>query len=742
MRKIFAVLMMFTACLALSIGPAFAQEAPQIYEDNETYEAPLSQETPREIYEGEDVPYGETPQNNETPQDNLTYDETSSQEMPQDNETFSQETLSQEAPQIYGDNETYGASDDVIWLEEVEVSERKETTEYITQEQMELKGTSNLWEIMGSLPGITLTGGTQRNESNFILRGFNAARVPVYIDGVPQAVPYRGEADHGRILTYDVESIEVQKGYSSMMMGSNNLGGLVNLTIAKPKKEVELTIKYSSGFDSIFSHQEHLSVLSAGTRQEYFYAKATVAQLDQSHFRLSNSFTPQNEYQTSVRRNDSRVDDLKMTFIAGITPVPELDTYLTYVMQRADKQAPGDVAAFEPRIWDWPKWDRDTVSLNAAYTADSYYAKFLGYYDSYRNRLYTERPHSIPSDYDDYAAGFKLEGGYDFNKSNRLGMSALWKTDVHRGYDNVTDYYAKESAIEEFTYSFGAEYTLLPVNSIPLTVVFGLGYDVLEPQTYWTVYKGKHGLGAGDTLDALTYQVGLFYDLTKEHEFHITFARKAHFPTMTERFSTRFDTVIPNPDLKPEYALHYEAGYRGVIPGKARFTAAAYFSDFVDKIFQESVRDVATGQTVSHSLNKDKWIYYGLEFSMEYFINDYISYGLAASYNRSESRYEDVREANHPDYTGNMFASFMPFENISIVPQAEYTSYRYVSADYASRERMDEYLLLHCKARWEKILNHFYIELAVHNITDEDYEIRRYFPMPGRVYTLTVGGML
>jgi iron complex outermembrane receptor protein len=634
------------------------------------------------------------------------------------------------------------SSVNTIYLEEIEVLEKKETTEYITQEQIELKDASNLWEIMGSLPGVTLTGGTQRNESNFILRGFNASRVPVYIDGVPQAVPYRGDADHGRILTYDLESIEVQKGYSSMMMGANNLGGLVNLTTAKPEEKLELKIKYSAGFDSTFKHQENLSVFSAGTRQDYFYAKATVVKLAQSHFRLSGDFTPQNDYQTGKQRNDSRVDDLKMTFIMGLTPTPEIDAALTYVRQRADKQAPGDVAAFEPRIWDWPEWNRDTVSLNAVYTADGYYAKFLGYYDSYANRLYTERPHGIPSDYDDYAVGFKAEGGYDFNKNNNLSLSALWKTDVHRGFDNVTNTLAKEAEVEEFTYSLGAEYTLLPLNDYPLTAVFGLGYDVLAPRTYWTVYKGKHTLGSGDTLEALTYQVGLFYDLARDHEFHVTFARKAHFPNMSERFSTRFDTVIPNPDLKPEYAYHYEAGYRGFIPGKASFTAALYFSDFRDKIFQENVRDTATGQIVSHSLNKDKWIYYGMEFSMEHFISDYLSYGGALSYNKSESRYEDVREANYPEFTGNIFVVVTPFENISVVPRAEYASSRYVSSNYGNNERLDEYLLLNCKARWEGILNYFYIEVAVNNITDENYEIRQYFPMPGRVYTLSVGGVL
>ena len=34
----------------------------------------------------------------------------------------------------------------------------------------------------------------------------------------------------------------------------------------------------------------------------------------------------------------------------------------------------------------------------------------------------------------------------------------------------------------------------------------------------------------------------------------------------------------------------------------------------------------------------------------------------------------------------------------------------------------------------------FFIEAAVNNIMDEYYEIREYYPMPGRVFTLSIGG--
>ncbi len=629
------------------------------------------------------------------------------------------------------DNEAY-------YLEDIEVIAKPDTTEYITQEQISLTGADNLWEIMGTVPGVTLTGGTQRNESNFRLRGYDASRVTVYINGVPQAVPYRGDADHGRILTYDLESIEVQKGYSSMLMGANNLGGAVNLRLAKPKKPFEANFGYTVEYDSTLKEQKDVYVGSVGTKQDLFYIKATAASMDQSHFRLSDNFTPRNDYQTGNERNDSEVDDSKITVVAGVTPVPELDASIVYMRQRASKEAPGDVAAVEPTIWDWPKWDRDSVSFNADYTADGYCVKVLAYYDKYDNRLYTERPHGIPSDYDDYAGGLKIQGGYDINTENNLQMSVMWKTENHKSYEDVTDSYEKSVDIEENTWSIGSEYTVKPMDAF--TVVLGAGYDMLVPQYYWTASLGKKDVSDYE-LSAFVYQLGLFYDVSDDHEMHLTFARKAHFPTMSERFSTYFDTVIPNPELTPEYANHYEVGYKGYVWNRLHIVSALYFSDITDKILKESVRDDSTGQTVKHSLNMDAWVYYGFEFSAEYFWNEKLSAGMAFSYNKSRSNYDDVRDTYYPDTTGNAYVVYHPTEHIRIVPRAEYTSERYTTTDPDDPSYLDDYTLLHCSVKIDEIFGHFYIEAAVNNIMDQYYEIREYYPMPGRVYSLSIGGV-
>jgi iron complex outermembrane receptor protein len=630
----------------------------------------------------------------------------------------------------------------VFELEAIDVTEKteqKKTTEVITKEDIEIKGTSNLWQIMGTLPGVVLTGGGERNESNFRLRGFDAARVPIYVDGVSQAIPYRGDADHGRILTYDLESIEVQKGYSSMLMGADNLGGIVNLTVAKPQDEFEANALYGTEFDNTFKKQQTLYLATVGSKRDYFYGKVTAVLIDRTHFRLPDKFRPKTEYQPDYERCDASERDSKFTVIAGFTPIDDLESHITYIRQRGEKMSPGDVSVANPRIWDWPRWDRDSVSMNVNYEPERYYLKALAYYDKYDNRLYTTRPHGIPSNYDDFAAGAKLQGGIDFNSWNNFQASAMWKTENHRGHDNVTDIYSKEIEIEQYTYSFGAEYSMTPWK--PVTLALGVGYDKLVPMNYWTASRGSESFNTADVLDGFVYQAGLFYNITDNHELHVTFARKAHFPTMTERFSSRYDVAIPNPALRPEFAKHYEIGYRGIIDNKARITTAAYYSDFRDKILQELVRDPVTGQVITHSINKDKWLYYGFEFSTEWYVNENVQAGFVLSYNKSDNRYDKtVRDTYYPQITSNAYLVIQPAENISVVPRYEYTGSRYTNADANINHNIGEYTILYLSVKIENLWEHMSVEFSVDNILDRYYEIKEFYPLAGRTFSMTIGG--
>jgi iron complex outermembrane receptor protein len=331
----------------------------------------------------------------------------------------------------------------VYRLPEAEVSAERDTPELVTREEMERDGAGDLWEAVRYTPGVILSGGGRRNDSNFTVRGFGADSVPVFVDGILMANPYRGEGDGARVLTGDLESIEIEKGYSSSLLGANALGGAVLLRTAKPRDPFEASLKTGMTLDSIGHYADSTHVLNLGTKLDYFYAKAAAQFRDIDHFRLPDGFeaAAYNPQQPGDRLwSDSR--DYKLTLIAGTTPFPDLDIWLTYVYQNAEKGvSPPDVKIREYVIWDWPVWKRWSASLNGTWRKGPFGAEALFYFDKYDNRLdeyYTKKAyelgiHAPHSDYDEYSLGGRLKGSWEINGWNQVQAALTYKKEDHKG---------------------------------------------------------------------------------------------------------------------------------------------------------------------------------------------------------------------------------------------------------------------------------------------------------------------
>ena len=81
------------------------------------------------------------------------------------------------------------------------------------------------------------------------------------------------------------------------------------------------------------------------------------------HYRLAGSFepSPQNPQQRGDRLWSDSTDS-RITAMAGLTPAPGIDLWMTYVYQGADKGlSPPDVGTQDYRIWDWPLWRRHSI---------------------------------------------------------------------------------------------------------------------------------------------------------------------------------------------------------------------------------------------------------------------------------------------------------------------------------------------------------------------------------------------
>jgi iron complex outermembrane receptor protein len=234
-----------------------------------------------------------------------------------------------------------------------------------------------------------------------------------------------------------------------------------------------------------------------------------------------------------------------------------------------------------------------------------------------------------------------------------------------------------------------------------------------------------------------TWQLGAFYKINMDHELRLTYARKNHFPTMSQRYSTRFGSTLPNPQLGPEIANHFEFGYKGYFFNALSLNAAAYYSIMDGKIVSIGIPDPnSPSKQVSYAVNLDQTAFWGFEFSPELSLWEWLNAGMAFSFNQYtlEKNLNGVNVLTYyPEITFNGYLVIKPLTMLSIIPRFEYIGSRYAESD--GTLELDGYFLAHLKVSAD-IDKHVSLSASIENILDTYYEIQQYSPMAGRSFSL------
>jgi iron complex outermembrane receptor protein len=638
---------------------------------------------------------------------------------------------------------------ELIELEPVEVTAERLPGTEITREEMDKTGVQDLQQARARVPGVTLSDGNARGESSFSIRGFDSMYIPIIVDGISVTSPFNGRGESGGLLMGDMERVIVQKGYSSMLMGANGMGGAVLLSTAKPKKAFEVYLKDSVEFDNSISANN--LVASVGSRLDKFYFKATAQYRDTDHTRLPDDYTPmQGSVQDKGERIFSDREDFKGTIVAGTTPTSGLDLWATYIYQESDRgMNPPEVSSLYS-LWGWDNWEHQSVSLHGEYKSGKWDMGFLAFYDTYNNTLSTYasfihidygRPNRI-TEYDEYAAGGRLNAAYSINAQHTLRAAFSFRQDDHWSYRN--DLLKRDDIhVREDKMSMGMEYEYKPLEK--LRFIASAGFDSLVPDAYWSrpnafaEYMGiSEYLVEEREIWLLAAQAGVFYEFIENHELRLTYARRNQFPTMNDRYSTRLGDSMPNPNLKPEMADHIEFGYKGSFFYKLLIDAAVYYSKIEDKMAVIRRPDpFDPSHSVDFTTNLDAVSFYGFELTSSLFLSKYLETGVNLSlsdYNVDKSLANAKTVTYYPKFTLNGYLEFLPWKDyISVMPVVEYRSERWTDIDEVNS--LDSYLLLHLYLAFN-INDNFKIDASIHNITDELYELRQNYPQAGRTYSL------
>lgn len=108
----------------------------------------------------------------------------------------------------------------------------------IPQKQLQRTGVTRLNEILNEQTGIVMTpDATVGGGEGVQIQGVASDYIMVLIDGVPMVGRSSGNLDLSRFAIGNIKQVEIVKGPSSSLFGSEALGGVINIITEKPDSE-------------------------------------------------------------------------------------------------------------------------------------------------------------------------------------------------------------------------------------------------------------------------------------------------------------------------------------------------------------------------------------------------------------------------------------------------------------------------------------------------------------------------
>lgn len=196
----------------------------------------------------------------------------------------------------------------------------------IDKKEMQQKVMVRLNEVLAEQPGIILT---EDHGTGIQLQGFEAKYTLILIDGEPIIGRSSGTLELSRITMANVERVEILKGPSSSLYGSEAMAGVVNIITKKPPKGKQLgtSIRYGTNnaldlsLDGSIARQR-TSVYGAFNRfsnSGYNYARDNSSSTVPPFYgytgnvKVDYKVTPKLELKIGLKYNDEHAKDDYMT---------------------------------------------------------------------------------------------------------------------------------------------------------------------------------------------------------------------------------------------------------------------------------------------------------------------------------------------------------------------------------------------------------------------------------------------
>ena len=450
----------------------------------------------------------------------------------------------------------------------------------VTPNELKNSTSDSVPELLRSATGVRLTSDGTPGTKRVTIRGENALRTLLMIDG--QRIDEQKTKSGAPVLInpYFIDRVEVVKGPASVLYGSDAMGGIVNV-ITKQASEEAFT--FEGGLSYLGSHNSFNEYVNlSGTLDRFKYVVGAF-NTDAGDLVLSDRNVLDNTSYDAHGFNG----DFSYDLLDNVT--------LGYRGEFYDSSAEtsttvkGKYSSFRGEI---PKWDRQKHSLYVkAYDLNDYLAAFeANVYYQKTSKAFSSYPTDglkVDVDNEQESVGgnmqlefslsdmFYLVTGYDGRQET---MSSYSNGDMKKGPAEAVKFFIDDMDYKQQSH---AVYAMLSTYlTDELTLNTGLRYNYIKNESGNSVFSGSYkAMTPNGSLEhafsqpsshssedhkKLVGSVGLVYRPFDEGAFRINWSQGFRAPTIQELYlmTATGEFQYGNPDLKPEESNNYEIGFR------------------------------------------------------------------------------------------------------------------------------------------------------------------------------------
>ncbi len=570
------------------------------------------------------------------------------------------------------------------------------TTQVLKGRKLYEAGPMDVSQILGELTGVSVV--ENQFGTGIELSGFGADHILVMIDGMEILGRTNGQLDISQVAADQIERIEVVKGASSALYGSQAMGGIINIITKKPQKDFNISAGGDVGKYGRYNGNITLMGGFGNWRSKFYFNTRKYGGNDLNNNSLWENGSGYNKYNTGLRLENPQI-------LKGIL---RLDSKVFFEKQKLNSEN-----IFEDIT--------DNLRLS--------------------NRL----------EYEGNRKNIQYNTGFEYSHFNHLYEQFVIKSNFKKASDRTIENFYKTDMtfqIEQTKHlvngGVGFEYETIESDRIkPKTqksdLLYGFAQDdwqLTQKITFLTGFRiDVHSLYGS----YLSPKLSFMYKPEPISRIRFSYGRGFKAPTFKEMFldytvlSIGYN-IIGNPDLEPEISNSLIFDMERWQTNKYHGRINVFYNEITNLIDYESRGFDETGVHIWQSANIFKAITKGFDIDLTYFFTPKIEFAIGYSYLHTWDVDNSSPINLKAKHKGNSKLRFQLPWGINYNIRAQYVGERYFGEESITdgifqESWIDEYILLHTNLSIP-FVKKLEIHAGVNNFTNVFDPV--WGPMPGR----------